>query len=71
MRLFPLHRCLAVAALLLAGSAQAAPAPWFQWHSLVNGGRTCAQTSPGEGWARADGPYRDAQCRHTLRVIRL
>ncbi|XAH22490.1 hypothetical protein AAFF27_21160 [Xylophilus sp. GW821-FHT01B05] len=60
-----------LAVLWLAGTAAAAPAPWYQWRSLLNGARVCAQTSPGEGWARDDGPYRDAGCRHVLRVIRL
>jgi len=65
------HCLVLLAPLWLAGMAVAAPAPWYQWRSLLNGTRVCAQTSPGEGWARDDGPYSDAACRRPLRVIRL
>ena len=33
------------------------------WQSKVDGHLTCAQTSPGEGWIRFTGPFRDAGCR--------
>lgn len=47
---------------LLALSALAAPAPWFLWESQLNGRRVCAQASPGPGWTRLTGPFRDARC---------
>ena len=62
------------AGLVAAGFAVAAagaPAPWYQWRSLQNGTRVCAQTSPGSGWAQAGGPFRDADCSRPLRVIGL
>ena len=40
----------------------AAPAPWFMWKSKVDGKIFCAQTSPGEGWKRVGGPFKDARC---------
>ncbi|WP_407311835.1 hypothetical protein [Pseudomonas sp. nanlin1] len=48
----------------LASATQAAPAPWYKWQSLTKAGvYLCAQTSPGEGWARLAGPYDNAGCR--------
>ncbi|WP_233168350.1 hypothetical protein [Xylophilus sp. ASV27] len=64
-------RILLLLVFLLPLGLAAAPAPWYQWRSLLDGTRVCAQTSPGEGWARADGPYSDAACRRPLHVIRL
>ena len=43
-------------------SASAAPASWYQWKSKLNDERYCTQTSPGSGWERDDGPYKDARC---------
>jgi hypothetical protein len=40
----------------------AAPAPWYQWRSKVNGLFTCSQTPLGPGWEKFSGPYRDARC---------
>lgn len=56
---------LALFSLLLVLSVPgfAAPAPFFIWQSKLDGGLTCAQTSPGEGWLRLGGPFRDAGCR--------
>lgn len=54
--------------LLLAVSAMAAPAPWYRWRSLVDGALVCSQTSPGEGWAVASGPYKDSRCRVPGRI---
>jgi len=51
--------------------AGAAPAPYYQWRSLSGGGQACAQTSPGEGWAQAGGPFVDAACTRPLRMVRL
>ena len=54
----------AFAALLasLALSAQGTPAPWYWWVSRYDTLRICAQTSPGDGWERSDGPFRDSRC---------
>lgn len=55
---------LALLTLLFALSAPgfAAPAPFYLWQSKLDGGLTCAQTSPGEGWLRLGGSFRDAGC---------
>jgi hypothetical protein len=53
-----------------ATALAAAPAPWYQWRSKLDGGLACAQVSPGDGWEAAGGPYRDADCRQPLRVVR-
>lgn len=54
----------AVAALgaLLITSAHAGNAPWYRWESRLDGNIVCAQVSPGDGWKRIAGPYRDAAC---------
>lgn len=54
--------------LALAGPVvlNAAPAPWYHWHSKSTGAIVCSQTPLGEGWARGDGPYRDARCEKPL-----
>ncbi|RJF99312.1 hypothetical protein [Noviherbaspirillum saxi] len=51
-------------AVLLSGmcAAHAALAAWHIWRSLTDGGETCAQNSPGAGWERVAGPYKDARC---------
>ena len=51
---------LGVAAL--ATSAVAQPAPWYKWRSKLNGKEFCLQTSPGDGWELASGPYKDGNC---------
>jgi len=43
-------------------SLSAAPAPWYQWQSKVDGKVFCAQTSPGKGWKRLKGSYQDVRC---------
>ncbi len=53
---------LLLLALLLAASATAGPAPWFQWRSKLNGELACSQTPLGPGWEKTAGPYRDARC---------
>lgn len=53
---------LAVASALFAISVLAAPALWYKWRSKLDGKEVCAQTSPGRGWEKVDGPYRDARC---------
>lgn len=48
----------AVSLAVLAG-----PAPWYKWRSKLNSStEVCAQTSPGDGWERSSGPYKDARC---------
>jgi hypothetical protein len=47
---------------LAASTVSAAPAAFYQWRSKLNGVLVCSQTSPGEGWKQAAGPYKDAQC---------
>lgn len=47
---------------LAAQAAFAAPAPWFQWRSKLNGTLACSQTPLGPGWEKFAGPYRDARC---------
>ena len=55
----------AIALLLALGCATVtygAPAAWHKWRSKVNRAETCAQVSPGDGWEKIAGPFRDAQC---------
>jgi hypothetical protein len=47
---------------LLCGAVHAAPAPWYQWRSKIDGKLSCAQTSLGPGWVRDSGPYKDSRC---------
>lgn len=51
-----------LAGLLLSITVFAQPAPWYMWKSKLNGKTFCAQTSPGEGWERVGGPFKDARC---------
>jgi hypothetical protein len=44
------------------GMLAAAPAPWFQWRSKLDGKLVCAQTPLGPGWEKALGPYYDSHC---------
>lgn len=56
-------QAIAAGILLLAlTSSFAQPAPWYNWKSKLNGRIFCAQTSPGEGWVKDSGPYKDARC---------
>jgi hypothetical protein len=59
----PLFRSIGLAGCLLAGLAQAGPAPWFVWRSKLDGKEVCAQASPGAGWVQLGGPFFDADCR--------
>ena len=61
-------RALALLALVAWGAAQAAPAPWDWWRSKIDGARTCAQVSPGEGWERDSGPFDGPGCQPRKRV---
>lgn len=51
--------------------ATAAMAPWYTWRSQIDNAVHCAQTSPGFGWVRDGGPYRDARCLLPLRQVPL
>ena len=42
--------------------SDAAPAGYFVWKSKTSDAQLCAQTSPGEFWEKATGPYKDPQC---------
>lgn len=58
MKRLTLLLCLGLA----AHTALAAPAPYFQWRSKLNGTLACSQTPLGQGWEKFAGPYRDARC---------
>ena len=58
MRLLPLLLCLSLPLL-----TDAAPAPYYQWQSKLDGTVICRQTSPGEGWQRLnERAFRDLNC---------
>ncbi|MEH6435958.1 hypothetical protein [Massilia sp. DD77] len=59
---------LLTASALIGHSAVAAPAPYYQWRSTLNGALACSQTPLGEGWVKARGPYRDAHCEKLIVV---
>jgi hypothetical protein len=50
--------------IFLAGAqlAVAQPAPWYLWKSKLNGKTFCGQTSPGDGWEQAGGPFKKSNC---------
>ncbi|MCT9813405.1 hypothetical protein N0K08_22470 [Acidovorax sp. Be4] len=48
--------------LIVSTLAQAGPAPWYWWASKLDGQQICRQTSPGAGWERASGPFRNPRC---------
>ena len=56
------HFTLLLALGLATQAALAAPAPYFQWRSKLNGALACSQTPLGAGWEKFAGPYRDARC---------
>ena len=56
------HIALACAAFVLCPALHAAPAPWYKWRSKLSSEQPCAQISPGEGWEKLSGSYRDARC---------
>lgn len=64
----PLWPHLLVASLL-AASAQAGPAPWYYWRSLVDGTRVCAQASPGPGWERDSAAHEGPGCQPRRKVL--
>lgn len=49
-------------ATLTSAPLAAAPAPWYRWASLQTDSEICAQISPGAGWYKALGPFRDSRC---------
>lgn len=58
---------LPLAALLAVSlNVAAAPMPFYKWQSKLDGTYTCQQTSPGDGWQKIGGPFRDAGCREML-----
>jgi hypothetical protein len=57
----------ALSVLLLATQASANPAAWYQWRSKLNGNLVCVQTSPGPGWEKTTGPYKDPHCMYLMR----
>ncbi|MCW2267480.1 hypothetical protein D9M71_636400 [compost metagenome] len=58
-----MKRWTLITALILAVTAQAAPASWYQWQSKATGRYMCAQIDPGDAWVRHSGPYNNAGCR--------
>jgi hypothetical protein len=59
---------LPCALALSALPALSAPAPWWLWESVSNGGKVCAQHPLGPGWRKLLGPYRDARCEKPFRT---
>lgn len=53
---------LLTALLAISLPCLAEPAPFFLWQSKTADHLSCAQTSPGQGWIRFAGPFRDAGC---------
>jgi hypothetical protein len=47
---------------LFCSASIAGTAPWYQWRSKLNAVVVCAQTSPGEGWEKIGGPYKNGRC---------
>ncbi len=60
---------LAGAMGLLVTLAQAAPAPWYYWRSMLDGARVCAQTSPGPNWERDSAAYDGPGCHPRRKVL--
>ncbi len=60
MKIAKLLVLIGACTVIVAAIAQ--PAPWYKWKSKLNGKITCTQTSPGSGWEKDSGPYKDARC---------
>jgi len=60
-----IRQCMALlaASLLVSLATLAAPAAWYKWKSKLNGEVWCTQISPGDGWIKSSGPYKDANCK--------
>jgi hypothetical protein len=56
---------LAICLAFFSLTAWSEPAAWYWWVSKIDGARVCLQTSPGDGWYRERGPYRNARCSTT------
>jgi hypothetical protein len=54
--------CAMTLGLAMSIGAFAAPASWYLWKSRLDGKTFCLQTSPGEGWERVAGPFKDSRC---------
>ena len=54
---------LFITALFYCSIVLADAAPWYRWRSDESSVDICSQTSPGEGWFVAKGPYQDAVCK--------
>ena len=52
-----------MATLLYCSTLWADAAPWYRWRSEESNVDICSQTSPGDGWVIAKGPYQDALCK--------
>ena len=61
MKLIP-HIAIAAVLAGVCTMLAAAPAPWFQWRSKIDGTLACSQTPLGQGWTKAAGPFRDSHC---------
>ncbi|WP_332878713.1 hypothetical protein [Massilia sp. S19_KUP03_FR1] len=57
-----------LAGMLMSVQLHAAPAPWYQWRSKVDGKQTCSQTPLGPGWEKAAGPFSDSRCEKRIVV---
>lgn len=51
------------ALMLCCAVASAGSAPWYKWRSTLSETDVCAQVSPGEGWVKILGPFKDSACR--------
>ena len=60
--MFKYNTSLGLFLLLISGSTLAAPAAWFNWRSKLDSVLVCSQTTPGDGWEKFNGPFRDARC---------
>ncbi len=51
-----------LALFLVSTQLAAAPAPFWQWRSKLDGALACSQVPLGSGWEKVSGPYRDSHC---------
>ncbi|MFZ6690197.1 hypothetical protein [Undibacterium sp. SXout20W] len=61
-RIGPLAVVFLTQMLLMPAVVDAAPAAYYVWKSKTSDAQLCAQTSPGEFWEKATGPYKDPHC---------
>lgn len=57
-----IKRCTAILLALCCTSLSAGPAPWYKWRGKIDNSIACAQTTPGPGWVKESGPYKDSRC---------